>query len=396
MPINKPQALRTRLIHNHPDNDPYGSPYCPVYNTTTYRQANTRALLDTIEGRADGPLYTRWGSNPTIEALEQSLAMLEQAPAALAFASGMAAISATLLCHGHEGIVGVGDLYGGTLEFLEHNARPLGYPVEYRRYDQLGELGDTLRPGMLVYCETPANPTLRLIDIAALAEQVHHKGALLMVDNTFATPINQQPLTLGADLVVHSASKYLGGHSDITAGALMGDRERVRRVASWRTNLGQILSPETAALLARSLRTLPLRVRTHNDNALALAQALETMSPIRRVLYPGLASFAQHELAKRQMCGFGGMLSIELEGDFEQAAAVADRLKVFVLAPSLGGLESLVSQPCATSHHGISREQRMAQGISDSLLRLSVGVESVEDLISDIQQALDAAYDSAP
>ncbi|QCF25369.1 trans-sulfuration enzyme family protein [Hydrocarboniclastica marina] len=380
----------TTLIHNNKYRDAHGSPYTPVYTTTTWRFDSTADLLDVVEGRKPGCLYTRYGTNPTIRELEHSLAQLEVAPAALAFASGMAAISATLLAHGRYGIVCVGELYGGTQEFLHSHCRELGIPVNSLMPQELDQLGPVLdRPGMLVYCETPANPTLSILDIRHLAEIAHQHGARLAVDNTFASPINQRPLQLGADLVLHSASKYLGGHSDITAGALMGSEELVGTVARWRKNLGQVLSPETAALLSRSLRTLPLRIHQHNHNAQAVAEAMATHPRVSRVLYPGLSGFPGHELAAQQMDGFGGMLSIEVDGDRDAASRVADNLRVFVLAPSLGGTESLVGQPCTTSHHDLTPEERQRLGIGDNLLRLSVGLEDAGDLIDDLKQALD-------
>ncbi|BEH14161.1 trans-sulfuration enzyme family protein [Marinobacter shengliensis] len=379
----------TRIIHNRRHKDAFGSPYSPVYNTTTYRFENTAALLDVIEKRTEGNLYTRWGTNPSINELEQGLAGLENAEAALAFASGMAAISATVLTHGRKGIVCVGDLYGGTQELLKNHCMALGIDVQFLFREELAQLENRLDvPGKLVYFETPANPNLALLDIRAIAEIAHRRGALVAVDNTFASPINQQPLALGADLVLHSASKYLGGHSDITAGALMTSAELAKAVAAWRKNLGQLIAPETAALLSRSLRTLPVRIRQHNENAMAVARAMEQHPKITKVHYPGLPSFEGHELAKQQMTGFGGMLSIEVEGGQQTAERVADSLKVFLLATSLGGVESLVSQPSATSHHSLSREERLKRGIGDGMLRLSVGLEDAQDLIADLHQAL--------
>ena len=379
----------TRIIHNRRHKDAFGSPYSPVYNTTTYRFENTAALLDVIEKRTEGNLYTRWGTNPSINELEQGLAGLENAEAALAFASGMAAISATVLTHGRKGIVCVGDLYGGTQELLKNHCMALGIDVQFLFREELAQLENRLDvPGKLVYFETPANPNLALLDIRAIAEIAHRRGALVAVDNTFASPINQQPLALGADLVLHSASKYLGGHSDITAGALMTSAELAKAVAAWRKNLGQLIAPETAALLSRSLRTLPVRIRQHNENAMAVARAMEQHPKITKVHYPGLPSFEGHELAKQQMTGFGGMLSIEVQGGQQAAERVADSLKIFLLATSLGGVESLVSQPSATSHHSLSREERLKRGIGDGMLRLSVGLEDAQDLIADLNQAL--------
>ncbi|HLV76811.1 MAG TPA: aminotransferase class I/II-fold pyridoxal phosphate-dependent enzyme [Marinobacter sp.] len=383
------QGPATRLIHNRRHKDPFGSPYSPVYNTTTYRFENSAALLDVVKGHREGHLYTRWGTNPSIQELEQGLAGLEQAEAALAFASGMAAISATLLAHGRQGIICVGDLYGGTQELLVNHCQPLGIPVTFLYRDEQERLAELLdKPGKLVYFETPANPNMAILDIASLSRTAHHHDALVAVDNTFASPINQQPLTQGADLVLHSASKYLGGHSDITAGALMTSARLARPVATWRKNLGQLIAPETAALLARSLRTLPVRIRQHNENALAVARAMEQHPAVDKVHYPGLPSFAGHELARRQMNGFGGMLSIDVKGGHDAAVKVADTLQIFLLATSLGGVESLVSQPSATSHYGLSPEERHKRGISDGMLRLSVGLEDASDLIADLNQAL--------
>lgn len=380
----------TRIIHNRRHKDAMGSPYSPVYNSTTYRFETTRELLDVIEGRSTGNLYTRWGTNPTIQELEQGLAGLENAEAGLAFASGMAAISATLLAHGRKGIVCVGDLYGGTQEFLNNHCKALGIDVQYLFRDEADQLASHLNePGKLVYFETPANPNLAILDIRAIADVAHQHGALVAVDNTFASPVNQRPLDFGADLVLHSASKYLGGHSDITAGALMASAELAEPVATWRKNLGQIIAPETAALLSRSLRTLPVRIRQHNENAQAVAEAMAQHPKVHTVHYPGLAFFPGHDLASRQMNGFGGMLSIEVDGGFEEAARVADNLEVILLGTSLGGVESLISQPSATSHHSVSCEERLKRGITDGMLRLSVGLEDPQDLIDDLNQALD-------
>jgi cystathionine gamma-synthase len=384
------QRLATLCVHAGEIEDAHGSPHTPVYTTTTFAFPSTAAILDVVEGRKAGALYSRYGLNPSMQALEVKLAALEGAEAALAFASGMAAEAAAFLTHGRGGIVCIGDAYGGTLELVGQQLPLLGIPTYLLLGHEMERLDSLLAQGpRLVFLETPSNPTLEVFDIAALAARAHAQGAILMVDNTFASPVNQQPLALGADLVVHSATKYLGGHSDLTAGALMGPKVLLDAVWPWRKNLGSTPAPETAALLARSLRTLVVRVRAQNASALAVARALEVHPRVARVLYPGLESFPGQALAARQMTGFGGMLTIEVQGGGEAATRVADRLKLFALAPSLGGVESLVTQPCTTTHHGLAPEERSRRGISDAMLRLSVGLEDTDDLIADLVQALD-------
>lgn len=383
------RSLATRCVHAGEGADPHGSPHVPVYDTTTFKFPSTAALLDVVEGRKAGALYTRYGLNPTLQALEEKLAAIEGAEAALAFSSGMAAESALFLTHGRKGIVCLGDAYGGTLELLSSQLPGLGIPTHLLLGDEIGRLAERLQQGAgLVFFETPTNPALELFDIAAIAELAHAHGALVAVDNTFASPVNQNPLALGADLVVHSATKYLGGHSDLTAGALMGRKELVAPVWGWRKNLGQVLAPETAALLARSLGSLVVRVERQNANAMRIALAMQAHRQVERVLYPGLPGFPGHDLARRQMHGFGGMLGIVVKGGSAAASRVADALRLFALAPSLGGIESLVTQPCTTTHHGLTPEERIRRGIPDAMLRLSVGLEDADDLIADLDQAL--------
>ena len=382
-------GLATRAIHGHSGRDAFGSPNTPIYNTTTFRFDSTADLLDVIDGRTRGGLYTRYGLNPTLFALEETLAGLESAEAAWAFSSGMAALSALFLTHGRDGVVCIGDAYGGTLELLGQQLPQLGLRTHLILGGEIQQLDALLADGnKLVFFETPTNPTLDVFDIRALADRAHAHGALLAVDNTFASPVNQRPLELGADIVMHSATKYLGGHSDLTAGALMGARSLLEPVWNWRKNLGTVPAPETAALLSRSLRTLVVRVRQHNAGAQAVAEAMARHPEIRRVFYPGLPDSPGHALAKIQMHGFGGMLSIEVVGDGDAATRVADRLRLISLAPSLGGVESLVTQPCTTTHHGLTPQERARRGISDAMLRLSIGLEDPADLIADLHQAL--------
>ncbi|MHB1360774.1 MAG: trans-sulfuration enzyme family protein [Rhodocyclaceae bacterium] len=383
------EGLATRCVHAGEIDDVHGSPHTPIYTTTTFKFSSTADLLDVVDGRKAGSLYTRYGLNPTVASLEQKLAALEGAEVAWAFCSGMAAEAALFLTHGRKGIVCLGDAYGGTLELLASQLPLLGIPTHLLLGSDMNRLDEILSQGVdLVFFETPTNPTLEIFDIHAIAKLAHAHGALVAVDNTFASPVNQQPLALGADFVVHSCTKYLGGHSDLTAGALMGSAELLAPVWNWRKNLGTTVAPEIAALLARSIRTLPVRVRQQNATAQAVAAAMARHPRIARVLYPGLPDFPGHALAQKEMSGFGGMLTIEVKGSGDDATHVADRLKLFALAPSLGGVESLVTQPCTTTHHGLTPEERTRRGISDAMLRLSIGLEDAADLIADLHQAL--------
>lgn len=388
--MNDKTGLSTRCVHGGELDDAHGSPHTPLYQTTTFKFASTADLLDVVDGRKPGSLYTRYGLNPTVFSVEQKLAGLEGAEMAWAFCSGMAAEAALFLTHGRKGIVCIGDAYGGTLELLAAQLPQLGIPTHLLLGCDMARLDEILAKGVgLVFFETPTNPTLEIFDIHAIARMAHAHGALVAVDNTFASPVNQRPLQLGADFALHSCTKYLGGHSDLTAGAIMGSKELLMPIWNWRKNLGTSIAPEIAALLARSLRSLVVRVRQQNAGAQAVAEAMARHPQIARTLYPGLPDFPGHALAAKQMSGFGGMLTIEVKGRGEDATRVADRLKLFALAPSLGGVESLVTQPCTTTHHGLPPEERTRRGIADAMLRLSIGLEDADDLIADLAQALE-------
>lgn len=386
-----PRGQSTRAIHGTSLKDAHGAPHLPTYNTTTFAFESTEALLDVVEGRKTGALYTRYGLNPTTFALEETMAAVEGAEAALAFASGMAAETALFAQYGRDGIVCLGDAYGGTLELLADQLPLLGIDTTFLLNSEHDRLENALVSGArLVFFETPTNPTLDIFDIAAIADLAHRYDALVAIDNTFASPVNQRPLELGADIVVYSATKYLGGHSDVTAGFLVGPADLVTPAWSWRKNFGSTIAPEPAALLARSLRTLTIRVQAQNASAQAVAEAMESDPRVAQVLYPGLPSFDGHELAAKQMHGFGGILTIKVAADGATTSRVADRLQLFSLAPSLGGAESLATQPVTTTHHGLSADERELRGITDSMIRLSVGLEDTADLIADLHQALDA------
>ncbi len=378
----------TRAIHAGLDNDAFGSPHMPLYDTTTFKYADTEKMERVIDGRDSGYFYTRYGSNPGIVNIERKLASLEQAEAALVFASGMAAISATLVAHGGRGIVCMGELYGGSWELMTEQLASLGRKVAFVEAGDTDGLQRHLQAGYgLVYFETPSNPLLQVIDIAAVAAVAHVHGALVAVDSTFATPVNQQTLALGADMVIHSATKYLGGHSDLTGGVVAASAALLQAVNGWRKNLGQCMAPETAHLLARSLATLELRVHRQNASAARIAAFLQGHAAVERVYYPGLPAHVGHDIAKKQMSGFGGMLSVALKAHVD-AAAFVDRLQLFSLAVSLGGIESLVCQPCRTSHRGLSAQMKAEKGITDQLIRVSIGLEDAEDLEQDLAQAL--------
>lgn len=378
-------------VHGAEARDAQGALTTPLYDQTTFGFASTQALLDTIEGRAPGNLYTRYGSNPSIRAVEKQLALLEGADSALVFGAGIAAISTALLAHCRSGdeIVCFGDVYGGTFELMSSNLPALGIQTRFLLGSEFDRLAGAITPRTrLVYFETPTNPNMAVMDIAAISKVAHAHGVLSVVDSTFGSPVNQQPLTLGADIVIHSATKYLGGHSDLTGGAAMGSRAHLEPIAEWRKNLGLIMAPQVAFLLARSLRTLTVRVRQQNANAQAVAEFLAGHPKIKQVNYPGLPHFPTHAVAVEQMRGFGGMLSFVYDGDAQATAAMVDRLELIALAPSLGGVESLVTQPVTTSHHGLSAAERARRGIADGLVRLSCGLEDAADLIADLKQAL--------
>ena len=382
--------LSTRCVHAGEVRDAEGSPHTPIYNTTTFGFTSTADLLDVVEGRRPGNLYTRYGLNPTIRSVEVKLASLENAESALVFSSGMAAEAALFFAHGRKGIVCLGNAYGGTLQLLSDQLPLVGIPTFLLQGEEAGRLEEVFkkeRPG-LVFFETPTNPTMEIFDIRKICRLSHSHGALVAIDNTFASPVNQQVLALGADIAVHSATKYLGGHSDLTGGALMGSKDLIEAVAPWRKNLGQMMAPEVAGLLSRSLRTLPIRVERQNKTAQAVAEAMKDHPKVARVLYPGLPDFPQHDLARSQMSGFGGMLTLEINGSGEDATKVVDRLELFLIAPSLGGPESLATQPMTTTHFGLTPEERRKRGITDSMIRFSIGMEAAKDLIEDLKNAL--------
>lgn len=385
-------GLSTLCVHAGEQLDPQGGIHTPLYNHSTFGFASTRELLDVVEGRSEGNVYTRYGMNPTIRSVERKLAALEAGEAALVFGSGMAAIAAAILanCRSGDHVVCIGDVYGGTYELLDSNLPNLDIRTTFLLGTELDRIAEVMTDRTrVVFFETPTNPNMEIIDITAAAELAKACGAIVVVDNTFASPVNQSPLRLGADIVVHSATKYLGGHSDLTGGVAIGAKAVIDLLFPWRTNLGQIMAPEVAFLLARSLRTLVVRVRQQNASGQAIANFLNSHRNVKKVNYPGLPDFEGHEIAARQMSGFGGMISFVYDGDAEATAAFVDRLKYFTIAVSLGGVESLVTQPITTTHHGLDPSERLRRGIVDGMVRLSCGLEDTEDLIADLLRALE-------
>ena len=362
----------------------------PIYETTTFVFDSAQEVLDYNEGRSRKFLYSRY-TNPTVVAAERTLAALDHAETALLFSSGQGATTTILMTHLKAGdeVVCSAAIYGGTLHLLEDILARFGVTPRFVSLDALGSpdglFADRTR---LVWFESPINPTLRCVDIRRIADACRAHGVLSVMDNTFASPINQQPLALGVDLAMQSVTKYLNGHSDVTGGMVAGRSALVAPIEKARRQLGTVMDPHPAYALGRGLKTLPLRVAQHNANALAVAAFLSDDRRVSRVYYPGLPSHPDHEIAKRQMTGFGGMVCFDLHGSYERAVRVYDRLQIVKRAASLGGIESLISLPVLTSQWGHSDEQLAAAGVTKGMLRLSVGLEDVADLIADLDQAL--------
>ena len=375
----------TRTIHaGQPSEPETGAVIAPIFQTTTYQQA--------APGEHRGFDYTRT-ANPTRKRLEAVLADLEGGAHCAVFGSGLAAEHAILSAHLKPGqeIIVPGDVYGGTFRMLHRVFEPIGCRVTQADLGDLAALERAFTPATrLVWLESPTNPRLLVYDIAAISRLAHARNAIVVVDNTFATPFFQQPFSLGADLIVHSVTKYLAGHSDVIQGAVIGrDAAIFEPVAFLQNALGGVPSPFDCWLTLRGLRTLELRMLRHAENAAAVADALVRHSRVKRVYFPGLPSHPGHEIARRQMTGFGGMVSFELDGTPEEAAALVSSFKYFALGESLGGVRALACLPCRMTHASIPAETRVSLGLSDTLIRLSPGCEAPRDLAHDVQTALD-------
>jgi cystathionine beta-lyase/cystathionine gamma-synthase len=362
----------------------------PIFETTTFVFDSASEVRDYNEGRSRKYLYTRYG-NPTVAAVEEKLAKLEGADTAMLLSSGQAATATALLglLKSSDEVVCSSAIYGGTLHLLNDLLPRFGIRPRFVSIDALRQPDGVISAGTrLLWFESPINPTLRCVDIAAVANACRARGVISVVDNTFASPVNQQPLSLGIDLVMHSATKYLNGHSDVTAGVLAGPAALLEPVQQARRMIGTVLDPQAAYALGRGLKTLAVRMERHNQTGMAVAQWLAADPRVKTVHYPGLPQHPDHGIAKKQMRGFGGMMCVDVGGGYEGAARFFDRLKVFNRAASLGGVESLCSLPVLTSQWGHSEEQLERAGVTHSMARLSVGMEEAEDLIADLDQAL--------
>ncbi|OLB65372.1 MAG: cystathionine gamma-synthase [Ktedonobacter sp. 13_1_20CM_3_54_15] len=373
----------TKAIHAGQQPDPTtGAIMPPIFQTATYAQNGL--------GDHKGYEYSR-SHNPTRTALQECIAALEDGKFGLAFASGMAAETAILsLLSAGDHLVACDDLYGGSYRIFERVMRRYNVETSYVPAGNIAAYEQAIRPNTkLIWLETPTNPLLRLIDIQAVAEIAHRHNILVVVDNTFASPYFQQPLKLGADIVVHSTTKYINGHSDVIGGALvLNNEEAYESMKFYENAAGNVPSPFDAWLVLRGIKTLAVRMRQHDENARAVAKFLAEHPRVEKVYYPGLPSHPDYELAKRQMSGFGGMVSFQFKGVYADVDKLVRRFKVFSLAESLGGVESLVCHPVSMTHGSIPKEIREARGLTDTLLRLSVGIEDAEDLLADLQQAL--------
>ncbi len=392
----KKTSIATRAIHGKKLYPYKGAVATPIYQTSTYRFENSNDAVRYSQGDPSVYVYSRY-HNPSVEDVEEKLAEMNEAEAAALFSSGMAAISTAILSIVTSGdeIISTPALYGGTYRFFRDVLPLFHVTVKYVDAHSLSDISKLVSPKTkLFYCESPTNPTVGIVDlykaIAEVKKAEKKSGAKIttMIDNTFASCLHQSPFEIGFDLIVESATKYIGGHSDVLAGAVIGRKEQIKHVRHIAKYLGGCADPFAAFLLSRSLKTFELRVQRQTENAMKLARSLEKNSNVLRVFYPGLKSHPQHAIAKKQMSGFGAMVLAEVKGGVNGAAKVCDSLNVAVNAMSLGGVESLVSIPVYSSHINMSEAELKSHGVTPGMIRISVGVEGIEDLISDFEQAL--------
>lgn len=384
--MNRGMGFQTRAIHAGQEPDPStGAIMTPVYLTSTYVQESP--------GVHKGWEYSRT-HNPTRKAYENCIAELESGKFGFAFASGCAATTTILhMLKAGDHVIAGDDMYGGTFRLFDKVLRHHGIEFSYVDLTKAENFSAALKPSTkMVWLETPTNPTLKLVDVRKISAKAREKGVISVVDNTFMSPYFQRPLELGADLVVHSATKYIGGHSDVVGGVAVTSREDLAEKMAFLSNsMGGVASPFDSFLCLRSLKTLPLRMKAHEANALPIARFLEAHPQVEKTIYPGLTSHPQHGLAKEQMTGFGGMITFHIKGGLGSARKFLENVRVFALAESLGGVESLIEHPAIMTHASVPVENRKALGIDDSLIRLSVGIEDLNDLMADLERAFAAS-----
>jgi methionine-gamma-lyase len=389
----KHAGINTKLIHAGYRADATGAVTVPIYQTSTFAFRNSAHGAALFAGEEDGYIYTRIG-NPTIRALEENVAELEDGCGGIATSSGLGAVCTVYLALLEAGahMVSTASVYGPSRGLMENHFSRFGVESTYVDTSDLPQVRNALRPNTkLVYVETPSNPAMQVTDIQKVSSLAHAHGCLVVVDNTFASPYLQNPLNLGADVVLHSVTKFINGHADVVGGILVAkEMAMYKRLRAVMVNSGCNMDPHQAFLVLRGLKTLGVRLERAQRSALAIAQWLEKQPEVSTVRYIGLESHPQYELVKRQMNGFGAMISFELAGGMQAGRRVMDRVQVAALAVSLGGVETLIEHPASMTHAGMSPEDRRAAGISDGLVRYSVGIEDVEDLIADLRQALDA------
>jgi methionine-gamma-lyase len=386
------KGFSTKLIHGGDFQDEFGSAVTPIYQTSTFSFKNVEHGANLFSGEGQGYIYTRLG-NPTIEALESKLAQLENGFGGIALSSGMAAVTTVYSAFLRQGdhMISSRSVYGPSRGVMETIFAGFGITSSYVDTSDLEEIKAAHRPNSKVlYLESPSNPTIELVDIRAASEWAHKNGMIVVVDNTFCSPVLQKPLDLGADVVLHSVTKFINGHADIVGGALVAKREdHAKLLKKTMAMMGGNMDPHQAYMVQRGVKTLEIRVLRAQKNAALIAEYLENHEEVDWVMYPGLASFPQKELVQKQMSGPGAMMSFGLKGGFEAGVTLMNHVKLALLAVSLGGVETLIQHPASMTHAGLSREARTEAGITDNLVRFSVGIENVEDLIDDLEQALE-------
>lgn len=385
-------GISTNLVHVGEKPDPAtGSVVSPIYQTTTYAFETNESIFNLMEGRSSGYIYTRYG-NPNYTMAEAKLAHLEEGENALVLASGMAATSTALLALLKAGdhLVTHTDIYGGSFGLFYEIFPRFGIEVSFVDFSDHDQINDAIKSNTkALFLESPSNPTLKIFDIRKISALAHEKEIRVVVDNTFATPYNQKPLKLGADVVIHSCTKFINGHSDVMAGAIIGKADYINECVNIFRKLGGNLNGFDAWLMIRGMKTFGLRMERHNQNGQKVAEFLNNHPLVDKIYYPGLPRHEGHELAKSQMTGFGSVMSIEVKGGQEVINTILNKVKLFTRAVSLGSVESLITQPVSAVHYNVPREYRELGGITDNMIRISVGIEDAEDIIADLAQALD-------